>query len=225
LALLVRLILTACATLFVVTGIASAEPVTQVGSGDLRTTPAGAPRPEGAPPAGVGVSDDAMYSYNGTLIPRDTAASAGLACFKQDVKARMRCYANRDEMAQAEEIATPAQYRAAASAHRQAATKRGHRHPARAANHMGSNTYPLMLYQHTYYSGWSVATNSYCTWFNLDGFYDNNASSAEAGQHTGFGAQYANGQGATVTFDAWTASNNLGTAWNDSISSRARACI
>lgn len=180
-----------------------------------------------APPAGRVAPQEDVYRYNGQLIARDTAAERGLACFKEDAAQPMRCYDSETQLSRAEGVDTrierdPAR---AAGAQRGATQRTRSRGPrARAASHYGTQ-YPLGLWQHADFQGWYVGANSYCQWFDLTGFYANNTTSVNAGQHTGYASKDPAGYGAVYGIGAWVGDSNVGSYWNDSFESRSRVCL
>lgn len=188
--------------------------------------PLGSPAvPGGPPPVGRTAPSTAQFSYNGVLIEPNDAATAGLSCFAPST-GTTRCYATLAAMARAEHFANPAQYRtpAARAAFRRTILKmkKGRQKNAKAANHVVG--WPYLLYQHAGYAGWNVATNSYCQWFDLTGFYGGNASSLDAGQHSAYGSTGYGGGGSVAGFSAWASVSNL-LSWNDRFYSRSRACL
>jgi hypothetical protein len=180
-------------------------------------------KPGAPPPVGLVHRMDETFVYKGAPIARDDAAKAGLACI-EPAEGRTRCYDTPKQLAAAEHVAT-AQQTAVTARKRAKAHRHGHG-KGHAANHYGSSDYPFWLYQHTGWQGWSVVTNSYCQWFNLDGFYGGNASSLSSGQHTAITATGYGGGGLTAGWQAWGSANNMhDSGWGDASYSRARVCL
>ena len=202
---------------------APAKPLNSEAPSNVSVAPEGSKvEPGKPPPVDTTAVVETEYSYRGGTISPNDAATRGLSCFTPD-EGQTRCYDTRRQLADAEHIATPGENRAAARA-RAARLKHPGRH-AHAASHYGTSAYPLQLTQHADGTGWWVPTNSYCHWFNLDGFYGGNASWLDSGQHTGITATGYGGGGSTGGWPAWNSYVLSGWGWDDATYSRARVCL
>lgn len=150
--------------------------------------------------------------YNGTTIATDQAASSDLDCFQSESGA-LTCFDTFEAMTNS------AAARAEAPSASISKSKK-----ARAAS---GNSF-MLITEHSYFNGyvngWTIAGYARQNWYNLSGGYDNSATSVDAGNHSGYLAQYLNGGGRRLNRPIYSECYNLSGCdnFNDITSSRYR---
>ena len=139
--------------------------------------------PHAAAPAAIDMPE--TFSYHGGEIARSRAAALGLAC--NQFAAGVTCY---DSQAAALRAAGAPEEGPSA----QTSRRRGAR--AKAALYCEANNgRPLVLFENGEYLGWNLNTFTRQEWFNMQGIYDDNASSYRMGGHSGHIAEGLGGAG------------------------------
>lgn len=150
--------------------------------------------------------------YDGAVISTEQAASSDLACFQSESGA-LSCYDSFEAMKNSP---------AALAEAPKASVSRNKK--ARAAS---GNTF-MLITEHSYFNqyvgGWTIAGYARQNWYNLNGGYDNSATSVDAGNHSGYLAQYLNGGGRRLNRPIYSECYNLSGCdnFNDITSSRYR---
>ncbi len=156
------------------------------------------------------------FTYGDKEISPSEAATKDLACLEESFETT--CYRNETELERAEGLISSRERRSVSTEVRYGkARKPTRRKSARAANHGGN---PQSIWENSGYGGWRLDRNSSCHWHGMPGAYNDNASSANMGSHTGIIAANANGGGNTQQWNAYTAVFQL--YWNDTASSSYR---
>jgi hypothetical protein len=128
------------------------------------------------------------FNYHGEHIARNSAARLDLSC--NQTETAVTCYDSQSEALRAMGVEPDGGVAARASGR-----KAGPR--ARAADLYceANNGRPLVLFEHGDFGGWNVNAFTRQQWFNMQGIYDNNASSYRMGGHSGHMSENPNGGG------------------------------
>jgi hypothetical protein len=171
--------------------------------------------PEGPPPpVGQSAPEETTFKYKGELIATEDAASRGLACHS-DGESKTRCYDTEQEMDKAENL-KPREGKAAA---RNASSRRTR---AQAATHEYST---LRMWEYHDYRGWVLSLERHCIWDDVPGGYENKASSAASGSHTGWLSDFDGGRGWQFEISPHAAVQDLPGETDNDAESRARVCL
>jgi len=142
--------------------------------------------PHAAAPSAIDMPD--TFSYNHGEISRREAAELGLSC--NQFPSGVTCYDSQADALRA------------AGAPEEGASAQTSRHRSRSVRAKASSLYceanngrPLVLFQDGEFEGWNINTFTRQEWFNMQGIYDNEASSYRMGGHSGHIAEGLSGSG------------------------------